>query len=431
MTITSEEQRSFYGWKVLAVVSSMYFVMSGALLYSFSVFLPFLCDAFDWSREFVSWAQTLAIIMIGLTGPLAGMFIARYGARRAIVVGNILSASCFILMGFLSSSWQMFFAYGILFGLGASLGGMLPVTTVANNWFVKKRSLALSFIFTAGGIGALVLVNLTMEMINRLGWRNTYLMIGGITLLLLVIVPGLLVKNKPEDLGQVPDGKEGQDQKVSEIHAKRVYSTPVDFTPKEAIRTPALWLLTAFAAAHMFGLQGILQHQVAFLMDIGLSSSAAAFAMSMFGGISIVGRLGIGFLGLKYHIRPLAIGTMLLLIAGMSLAVFTKTMLMVFFYTTLLGIGMGSSLVAVMNLYPVYFGKTHYPKIYGYMKPFITIVSSLGSPLAGRIRDITGNYTLAWEISVGALIIGLALLFLAKPPVHPTLKDGKLAESSP
>lgn len=427
MTIASEEQKPFYGWKALAVVSSMYFVMSGALLYSFPIFLPFLCDAFDWSREFVSWAQTTAMIVIGLTGPFAGIFIAQYGPRRAIVVGNTLSASCFILMGFLSGPWQLFLAYGVLFGLGGSLGGMLPITTIANNWFVRKRSLALSFVFTAGGIGALVLVNLTMKMINHLGWRSTYLMIGAITILLLVIMPGLLVRNKPEDLGQVPDGIDGQDKKVTEARAKNIHSTPVDFTAKEAMRTPALWLLMVFAAAHMFGLQGMLQHQVAFLMDIGLSSSAAAFAMSLFGGVSIVGRLGIGFLGLKYHIRPLAIVTMLLLIAGMSIAVFTETMSMVFVYTTLLGIGMGSSLVAVMNLYPVYFGKTHYPKIFGYMRPFITIISSLGSPLAGRIRDITGSYTLAWEISVGVLIIGLVLLILAKPPIHPTLRNAELA----
>jgi OFA family oxalate/formate antiporter-like MFS transporter len=427
MTIASEEQKPFYGWKALAVVSSMYFVMSGALLYSFPIFLPFLCDAFDWSREFVSWAQTTAMIVIGLTGPFAGIFIAQYGPRRAIVVGNTLSASCFILMGFLSGPWQLFFAYGVLFGLGGSLGGMLPITTIANNWFVRKRSLALSFVFTAGGIGALVLVNLTMKMINHLGWRSTYLMIGAITILLLVIMPGLLVRNKPEDLGQVPDGIDGQDKKVTEARAKNIHSTPVDFTAKEAMRTPALWLLMVFAAAHMFGLQGMLQHQVAFLMDIGLSSSAAAFAMSLFGGVSIVGRLGIGFLGLKYHIRPLAIVTMLLLIAGMSIAVFTETMSMVFVYTTLLGIGMGSSLVAVMNLYPVYFGKTHYPKIFGYMRPFITIISSLGSPLAGRIRDITGSYTLAWEISVGVLIIGLVLLILATPPIHPTLRNAELA----
>jgi len=427
-SISSEERKPFYGWTVLAVLAACYFIISGALLYSFPVFLPFLCQAFGWSRAFVSLANTASIMIVGLAGPFAGMFIARYGARRAIVVGNIMCALCFASLGFLSRPWQLFFAYGALLGLGASMGGMLPVTTVANNWFVKKRSLALSILFTAGGLGALVLVPVMMQMINRLGWRHTYWMIAAITILFLTILPGLFIRNKPEDLGQAPDGPIRQSKRVTAARAHDLYTTPVDFTAKEAMRTPALWLLTAFASAQMLGLQGILQHQVAFLMDIGLSSTIAANAMGMFAGISIIGRLGIGFLGLRYNIRPLAIGTMLLLIAGMLLTALTKTLAMVFVYSTILGIGMGASLVIVANLYPVYFGKTHYPKIMGYTKPFITIISSLGSPLSGWIRDVTGHYTLAWQISAIIFALGLMFLILARPPVHPTLRKGKEVE---
>jgi MFS family permease len=104
---------------------------------------------------------------------------------------------------------------------------------------------------------------------------------------------------------------------------------------------------------------------------------------------------------------------------------------MVFVYTAVLGIGLGSSLVAVMNLIPVYFGKAHYPKIMGYMKPFITIIGSIGSPIAGRIRDVTGTYTLAWKLSILILITSLILLILAKPPVHPTLREIEAAISPP
>jgi MFS family permease len=431
MNIASAERRPFYGWAALAVVASMYFVLTGVLLYSFPVFLPFLCEEFGWSRAFVSLANTVAMIVVGLAGPFAGIFISRYGARRAIVVGNILCASCFALLGFLSRPWQLFFAYGALFGLGGSLGGILPITTIANNWFVKKRSLALSLIFTAGGIGGLIMVPLIMQIITRIGWRPAYLMIAAVALIFLSLSPGLLLRNKPEDLGQVPDGIDAQAKQAPKARAQGVYSTPVDFTLNEAIRTPTLWLLTAFASAHMLGLQGILQHQVAFLMDIGISASVAATAMGMFAGVSIVGRLGIGFLGLRYDIRPLTIVSIIMLIVGMSLILVTKTMLMVFVYTVVLGIGMGASLVAVMNLYPVYFGKAHYPKIMGYMKPFITIVGSLGAPFAGRIRDVTGHYTLAWELSILVLVLSLVFLILAKPPIHPTLKTIAAAESSP
>jgi OFA family oxalate/formate antiporter-like MFS transporter len=162
-------------------------------------------------------------------------------------------------------------------------------------------------------------------------------------------------------------------------------------------------------------------HQVAFLLDIKISSAIAATAYSLFVGISAIGRLGLGFLGLKYPTRHLAIIAMLILILGMGLIQWSKTLLMIFIYNSIIGIGMGASYVAVMNLIPLYFGKTHYPKIMGYAMPFFTIIGSLGSPLTGWIRDITGNYMLAWKIAVLVLIIGLVSLALARMPVHPSL----------
>jgi OFA family oxalate/formate antiporter-like MFS transporter len=155
-------------------------------------------------------------------------------------------------------------------------------------------------------------------------------------------------------------------------------------------------------------------------MDI--PSTAAATAYSTFVGISVIGRLGIGFLGLKFHIRSLAILSMLILMLGMALMLWTRTLPMVFVYTTIVGLGMGASIVAIMNLIPLYFGRTHYPKIMGYVLPFSTIIGSLGSPLTGWIRDITGSYIQAWEVSIFVLLISLVFLILARPPVHPSLK---------
>ena len=105
---TAAETRGFYGWKVLGAGSVMYFAMIGLLLYSFPVFLPFLCDAFNWSREQVSWSNTLAMIVIGIASPFAGMFIARYGVRRAVVIGNIACLASFVILSFHSQLWQLY-----------------------------------------------------------------------------------------------------------------------------------------------------------------------------------------------------------------------------------------------------------------------------------------------------------------------------------
>jgi MFS family permease len=421
MTLDWTEPGKFFGWKALAVSAVMYFAMTGLLLYSFPVFLPFLCEAFGWSRASVSWANSLAMVVTGLASPLAGIYVTRYGARKAIASGGVLCVLCFIVTSFHTHLWQLYLAYAVLFGLGGSLCGMLSMTTIVNNWFVKKRPLALSILLTAGGFGGLIMVSFIMAMINRFGWRNAYLLIASIVFVLLVIMPGLLVINKPEDLGQVPDGVLTGDKKDSSPNKQKLYGTPVDFTAAEAIRTPAFWYLTILATTFMFGLQGFLLHQVAFLLDIKISSAVAAAVYSLFVGISTVGRLGMGFLGIRYPTKPLAILSMLLLITGMTILLWAKTLPLIILCNCYMGLGMGGTYVATMNLMPLYFGKTNYPKIIGFAMPFFAILGSLGSPLTGWIHDVTGSYMQAWKLAILILAIGLVSLILARPPVHPSI----------
>ena len=427
MTFAFTEPGKFYGWKALAVVAVMYFAMTGLLLYSFPAILPFLCDSFGWSRASVSWANSLAMAVTGLVSPLAGMYVMRYGARKAVAVGGILCVLCFVCASFHTQLWQLYLAYAVLFGLGGSLCGMLTMTTIVNNWFVKKRSLALSILLAAGGLGGLVMVPFIVSMINRFGWRIAYLLIAGMIFGLLVILPSLLVVNKPEDLGQVPDGTPADDKKDSSPNKQNLYGTPVDFTAGEAIRTSSFWYLTILATTFMFGIQGFMLHQVAFLIDIKISSTIASIIYGLFVGVSTVGRLVMGFLGIRYPTKPMAIIAMLLLISGLTILLWAKTLPIIFLYNAFIGLGVGGTYVAIMNLIPLYFGKTHYPKIIGFALPFSTIIGSIGSPLAGWIRDVTGNYRSAWELAILVLAIGLVSLILARPPVHPSIREHRAA----
>jgi MFS family permease len=412
----------FFGWKALSVAAAMYFGLTGLLLYSFPVFLPFLCNAFGWTRASVSWANSLALIVQGLVSPFVGMYVMRYGARRSLSIGGILCVLCFVVASFHTQLWQLYLAYGVLFGLGGSLCGMLAMSTIVNNWFVKKRPLALSVLLTAGGFGGLM-VSFVMAMVNRFGWRNSYLLLAAMILLLLVILPSFLLVNKPEDLGQVPDGVQAGDKRDSLPNKPNLYGPSVDFTAAEAIRTSAFWYLTILAATFMIGIQGFLVHQVAFLIDNNISKAVAAMAHSLFVVVSAAGRLGMGFWGLRYPSRPLAIMFMLLLILGMTIILFAKTLPIIFLYNILIGLGLGGTYVAIMNLIPLYFGKTYYPQIIGFALPFSSIFGSIGSPLTGWLRDITGSYRPAWEVAILILTIGLISLLLARPPVHPSMRE--------
>src|SRR5512136_848295 len=116
MTAAWARRDRHFGWKALGAAAAMYFALTGLLLYSFPVFLPFLYKEFGWSRASVSWANSLAMIVQGLAGPLAGMYVMRYGAKKALAAGGVLSVLCFVVASLHTRLWELYLAYGVLFG---------------------------------------------------------------------------------------------------------------------------------------------------------------------------------------------------------------------------------------------------------------------------------------------------------------------------
>lgn len=268
------------------------------------------------------------------------------------------------------------------------------------------------------------MIPIIMATIGSVGWRSTYMFLFAIILLLGVILPGLLIRNRPEELGQIPDGVSASETvKIdSAVTRKRLYKTPVDFTAPEAMRTGAMWLLIVFFITTIFALSMLVAHQVAFLVDMGVSAGIAGTVLGLLVGISTIGRLGIGFLGLRYNMWPLSIAAMITMTIGMAFTLMTTSLPMVFVSTVIFGIGYGGVAVAIMGLIPIYFGRAHYSKIMGVIFPF-SIIGGTGAPIAGAIYDATKSYTMPFTIAVLALLVGLVCLLLARAPVHPSLKE--------
>ena len=426
MVSEEKSKKGFYGWITLSAAALVYFLMCGVLLYSFGVFLPFICETFAWGRGSVSGAYTVMMLAGGLIAPFAGFFITKYGSRAAIVLGNFLAAMGLLLLVFHTRLWQLYVGYGALIGIGIGIGGFIATTTIANNWFNKKRALALSIVITSGGIGGLLLVPGIMAMIHRVGWRTGYGVLCAVTLLCMVIIPGLVIRNKPEDLGQVLDGVAEPEEKDSDAEqpGPRIYTTPIDFTLGQAIRTPSLWLILFAVTMQIFAMGMLATHQVAFLVDMGISAGVAATALGLLPGTSTIGRLAIGFLGLRYNMRPLAIWAFSIMTAGMALVLITRSLPMAFFYVTVFGIGFGSFVVANTGLLCVYFGPTSYPKIVGFVS-FFGVIGSIGAPLAGAIYDYSGSYIVPFSIGFFLLLAAFVGMLFARPPVHPSLKEQK------
>jgi MFS family permease len=420
-------REGFYGWINLGVM----FFFNAALmpmLLAFSLFLPFWGEDFGWSRGLASGAQTVSIILSGAAAPLVAIFIMKRGSKRAIVLGNLLSIAGLVLLAYQKYIWQLYVGVGVLLGLGVSMGGMLAMMTVINNWFVTKRTIALSISMASMGFSGVVINPSIMALIGAVGWRKAYLIVAAAAFLFCVVIPGLLLKNKPEDLGQVPDGPISA--RPAAVNSGRIphnnlYRTTVDFTAKEALRTRALWLLVAYGALQFLVMLGAGTHIIAFQFDIGISAITAGFIGSVFSAVMGISQLAMGFLGLRFKMHSLAVFSMILGIIGFSILLFADSVPMMLAYSVIFGISSGIQAIAMGNLLPDYFGRTEFPKIMGYTMPFNTFISSLGAPITGYIRDTAGSYVPAFKILLALLIVSFFCILFAKPPLHPSLKGSR------
>jgi MFS family permease len=158
---------SFYGWINLLVLFFFNIALMLMLL-SFALFLPSWVEEFAWSRGDISWAQTLNMILSGLAAPIVGVFIMKNGAKRALLIGNTLSLLGLVMLAYQTHIWQLFLGYGIMVGLGLSIGGMLAMMTVINNWFIVKRPAALAVSMAAMGFGGVVFNPVLMTLIDTI-----------------------------------------------------------------------------------------------------------------------------------------------------------------------------------------------------------------------------------------------------------------------
>jgi MFS family permease len=427
MALKMLSRDGFYGWINLAVMFFFNIAMM-LMIMAFSFFLPFWTKEFAWSRGLASGAQALSIVLTGLTSPMVAIFIMKQGTRRAIVIGNIFSTVGLIMLAYQTQLWHLYLGVGVLLGLGMSIGGMLAGMTVVNNWFVVRRPAALSISMASIGFSGVIVQPSLMALIESVGWRNTYLILAATVFVLCVVVPALLLKNKPEDLGQVPDGPHLADThklKTKGSPFKIPYKTPVDFTAAEALRTLTLWLLVAYGALQFFVMGGLMTHQISFLFDIGITSTHAGMVGGIFSTAMGVSQLGIGFLGLRFNMHSLAVFSMLLGLVGCAFLLFGHSPYAILAYATIYGTSQGIQSIAMGNLFPDYFGRSEFPKIMGYTMPFNTFISSLGAPITGFIRDVTGSYIPAFRVLFILLLISFFCILFATPPMHPSLKEIK------
>lgn len=411
----------FYGWVVLAGALSMLISMVGNIVVSYSVFLPEMCDSLGWSRSALSGPFSLFWVISGFLGPLAGMTTVKFGPRKNIITGNIVMVLGAALMSRVSEVWQVYFFFSIIIGAGQAFGSFIAANGLINNWFRRRRTLAITLLSACGGIGGLLFPPLITFLMGKFGWQNAWLTAAGIHLILGLFVPVLLIRDTPKEMGQVPDGEVAASpavpaESLSPVKS-RVFETPTDWEIRSVFKNRPFWMMVTFSASIMFTVNFVSLHMVAYLKDTGYTAMEAATGIGAFNALNIVGQLAGGTLASRFEGRRIALVSILGAGAGVLQLMSVGVLPTLYLPAVVCGMSCGGVQVLIPIMLANYYGRKNYPKILGWVTPMVTTFSSISPILAGYIYDSTGSYLTVFILTLGFLGVGALATFFTRPTV--------------
>ena len=198
-------RNAFYGWYVVFGCAMVVLGVSGGQ-FSFGVFLHPMTEEFGWSRGTLSLAFGITYMISGLLRPAAGYLADRYDAKWAALSGVAIMGFMLVLLPLVQTLWQLYLVFAVM-STGITLGTGPILTKIVSQWFLTRRGLTLGITGGAGSMGAMVLVPATSVFLVLFAWREAYLFLGLLLLILVFPIGAVLIKNRPQDLGLVPFGQ--------------------------------------------------------------------------------------------------------------------------------------------------------------------------------------------------------------------------------
>jgi MFS family permease len=323
-----------------------------------------------------------------------------------MVIGGILAGLGYILLSRTGSYLTFLLVYLGVLSLGFNAGFMQGALAAVNQWFVRRRALAMSAIIAAFAAGGALVTPVLSLAVLHLGWR-TAAVLSGLVILTVVVPLCFLVRRSPESMGLLPDGAPAREEPSRSARARGGPrpAPPAEFTVREAAGTPTYWLLAVATALRIAVHGAIIIHFVPLLVWKGLDRQAAANLVGLLAFLSIPLRLTFGYFGdlwpknraLALGLIPGSLGLLVLLLAGEVWHFYLFVLLFVL-----------AEGVSPLNwaLISDLFGRRSFATLRGIMTSFISLGMVVTPVFAGWVFDHTMSYR-------GALIPFIAIFLVS------------------
>lgn len=414
--MTKQERQ---GWTIVASLFVTLFLIFGSGYDTFSIFLSPLLKHFKWSRAQASELQAALAISAGLSAPLIGWLLDRIEARVVMVTGAVVSGAAFLFASRVDSFGPMLAAYAVL-GVGLGAATLLPASLVIANWFGARRGLAMGVAFAGTSLGGAGMALVASWAITRGGWRAGYVTLAIPMIAIVVPVVLLLVRTRPAQSGA-----------GAASMASAADSLP-GLELSQAVRTRSFWMIVLAQFLYASVAAGMVAHLATHLIDLGYKPAIAASVISLAFLFTSAGKLVMGVIADRVSAKNALAANFVLAGIGMVLIFGIQHSAILVPFVIVSGLTLGAPLVLVPMVTVESLGLKRFGTIGGVAGIANTVGAALGPVITGRIYDISGSYTLAFEFFVAMCIAG-ALISMACQPLEveeARLRRTRIAEAA-
>jgi MFS family permease len=413
----------FHGWWIVAAGAVISALQDGTYFFGFSMFFLPVTRDLGLSRTATSLVYGLGHLEGGVVGPAAGYFVDRLGPRTMIAFGGVVAGLGFILLAFTHSFATFLLIYAGVLSLGIHSGFSHGVMAAVNQWFVRRKALAMSITSMGFSVGGVVITPGIAFLVLTRGWRSAAVISGAV--LMAVVVPlSLVMRRSPESIGLLPDGdREPPIARKDFLGAEPAgFARPVatvDFTTREAIGTPAYWLLAVAIGLRISGFAALFVHLVPLIVWKGQSEATGAFIVVAISFVSIPLRVCLGWIGDRWASQKVLGITNLVGVASLVILLMSGGQLwQLLIFATLFAAPMSGGGLC-WALIGDFFGRKSFATLRGGTMAVASFMS-MGVPVfAGWVYDASGSYYSALIPMIGMYLVA-ALLFWHLPRPRPS-----------
>ena len=397
--------------RISLLLVALCLALAYGIWYCYSVILVALSEDFGWTRATLSGAFAIFAVVQGCTNPVVGYLCDRVPPPALTMFGGAMLGCALFLDSFIQAQWHLYVYFGVLTSIAVSFCGWAPAVVQVQRRFRSSLGLALGIASSGIGVGMLLVVPLCQLLIQEFGWRAAFRVLALLSSTSVIFAATYLLKQWPT---------RGQDAAHDPTSTREVGVSSARMRFRNLTKlmcTTPFWLMVSIFFFGAVSSQTLHVHQVAYLVEHGISAIAAAWVVGTVGIASVFGKTLGGWLSDFVEREKVYIGGLVILLAAILTIVFSAAYGSIgaaYIYAVFLGIGYSATAAITPAMVSDRFDGEHFGTILGIGLFGSALGSALGPWSAGVLFDLTGSYNISFAIAAFCACLAIMATYYAR-----------------